>query len=67
MTFSFSNCVCLFPQVFLSGQCHFSLCAHTVGVHDTAEHTMSPNGSYLQEKSIYLIQWLLSLSVYSVS
>lgn len=55
MTFSFSNCVCLFPQIFLSGPCHFSLLAHTVGVHDAAEHTMSVNGSYLQEKSIYLI------------
>jgi len=55
MTFSFSNCVYLFPQIFLSGPCHFSLLAHTVGVHDAAEHTMSVNGSYLQEKSIYLI------------
>lgn len=53
--------------MFLSGQCHFSLCAHTAGVHDTAEHTMSVNGSNLQEKSIYLIQWLLSLSVYNIS
>jgi hypothetical protein len=40
MTFSFSNCVCLFPQIFLSGPCHFSLLAHTVGVHDAAEQTV---------------------------
>jgi len=67
MTFSFSKCVCLFPEIFLSGQCHFSLYAHTVGVHDTVEHTMPVNVSYLQEKSIYLIQWLLSHSVYNAS
>jgi hypothetical protein len=28
---------------------------------------MSVNGSYLQEKNIYLIQWLLSLFIYNFS
>jgi uncharacterized membrane protein len=39
MMFSFSNYVLMFPCVFLSGQCYFSVLAHTVIVCDAAQHT----------------------------